>query len=305
MRYYPALHVAWSSPATSPDPDLLLAAVDDYSPVAVDEHDGGLRVFFPSEQARDAARDALARFDEHLLLQSMTVGDEDWAERSQAALTPVTVGRITVAPPWAVDAVPDHIGIVIEPSMGFGTGHHASTRLCLRLLQTFSVTGQSVLDVGTGSGVLAIAAWRLGAASALGIDSDADAIEAATDSVSRNHAQGHVQLAVRDVTEDAASLAARFDLTFANLTGGLLMRIAPALVATLAPGGRLIASGFQTDERDDVVSALGAAGAGVVDEASEDGWVGAVVSVHRPSAPTASPARPSGPVRRAASEDQG
>src|SRR4029453_614877 len=105
-----------------------------------------------------------------------SIEDIDWAARSQAHLTRINVGRVTVAPPW--DAAPPGGGVlvIIQPSTGFGTGHHQTTRLCLDLLQHAHVAGRRVLDLGTGSGVLALAAWRLGAESVEAIDYDEDAI---------------------------------------------------------------------------------------------------------------------------------
>src|SRR3954470_11895395 len=129
----------------------------------------GLRVFFATREQRDAALSALA--DRRPVCASLDVSDEDWARRSQQNLTPILVGRIRVVPEFREsrdpNGVPSQDGsqaieIVIEPSMGFGTGHHATTRLCLAALQAMDLTGTTVLDVGTGSGILAIAAARLG-----------------------------------------------------------------------------------------------------------------------------------------------
>ena len=148
---------------------LVLAAVDGCRPPAVEDTATGLRLFFVASADRDAAAATLASSLPACVATPVDVPDERWAERSQASLSAITVGAITVAPPW--DLPEDRSGvIIIEPSMGFGTGHHASTRLCLRLLQEVTVSGSRVLDAGTGSGVLAIAAWQLGAACVVAVE---------------------------------------------------------------------------------------------------------------------------------------
>ncbi|HMB79692.1 MAG TPA: 50S ribosomal protein L11 methyltransferase [Vicinamibacterales bacterium] len=266
MKTYAAIDVRTDSS------DLLLAIVDDFGPTAIEERDAIVRVFFSTPADRDAAQHALApRFD----VTSVDVDDEDWARRSQENLKPITVGRITVAPPWAVDALspePSALLIVIVPSMGFGTGHHVTTRLCLAALQTIDLTGRVMLDVGTGSGVLAIAADRLGAARAIGIDDDADAIQSARESLELNPDARHVTFETIDLSARALPLA---DVVTANLTGALLVRSAPALLAAVQPGGTLILSGIQPHERDEVRHAFAAAV--VCWEREEDGWVGLAV----------------------------
>jgi ribosomal protein L11 methyltransferase len=160
--------------------------------------------------------------------------------------------------------------------MGFGTGHHASTRLCLALLQRVPVEGRRALDIGTGSGVLAIAAWRLGAATATGIDYDPDALESARENIERNGASAGVTLIQTDLNALAAetSPSSRFDLVLANLTGALLTREAGAIAALLSPGAHLILSGIQLDEEQGVAGAFTAEGCDAGLRLEEDGWVG-------------------------------
>jgi ribosomal protein L11 methyltransferase len=272
VKSYAALDVRTGSP------DVLLAIVDDFGPTAVEERDEIVRVFFLTTGDRDAAQRALApRFD----VAAIDVPDEDWARRSQENLKPITVGRITVAPPWAdtlchqpsaISRQPSAILIVILPSMGFGTGHHITTRLCLAALQAIDVTNQTLLDVGTGSGVLAIAANRLGGARAIGIDYDPDAIQSARENLDLNPEARQVTF---DLVDLAAGALPAVDVVTANLTGALLVRSAGALLAAVRPGGTLILSGIQSHERDEVRQAF--AVAAVCWEREEDGWVGLAV----------------------------
>jgi ribosomal protein L11 methyltransferase len=241
---------------------------DDYAPTAVQEIEGGLRFFFSSVGDRDRAADALRPF---LRVSPVDVPGDDWARRSQENLTPITVGRIVVAPPWHSRATSHEprITIVIAPSMGFGTGHHATTRLCLAALQEIDVAAAEVLDFGTGSGVLAMAAVRLGAAHALGVDDDPDAIQSAVESLALNPdlPTGRIIFVVGDLMTMEVPAA---DVVTANLTGGLLIRAAGRLRQAVKPGGLVIMSGLETKERDDVWTAFD--GFELTSEAEEAGW---------------------------------
>jgi ribosomal protein L11 methyltransferase len=136
--------------------------------------------------------------------------------------------------------------------MGFGTGHHATTRLTLKALQELPLQGKTALDIGCGSGVLAIAAVVLGARSALGIDVDPDALKNARENVELNRLGDRVRFDEGDFRE----MSIRADIVMANLTGGLLARSAETLCGTVAPEGFLIVSGFMEAEQALVVPEL-------------------------------------------------
>lgn len=252
MSNFPAINVHGAD-----DPDLLLALVDDFSPSALEQHGDLLRIFFPTSTLRDRALADLAGgpLAGSLRAEAVDVPDEDWARRSQADLKPITVGNITVAPPWAIPATSNQhpATIVIAPSTGFGTGHHATTRLCLRALQEFDVAGKTVLDVGTGSGVLAIAASRLGAARAIGLEVDPDALDAARENLALNPGADVDFLFV----DAGAAALPQADVVVANLTGATLVRLARPLADAVRSAGVLIVSGVLAEERDDVKRAFG------------------------------------------------
>jgi ribosomal protein L11 methyltransferase len=257
--------------------DLALAALDGLALVAIEElGPQDWRVFFRDGIERDAAAVALGSAPGLQVTSTpVDVVDQDWARRSQAALKAVRVGLFIVAPPWDLppSPAPTDIVLVVEPSMGFGTGHHASTRLCLDALQRLDVEARHVVDIGTGSGVLAMAAARLGAASVTGVDIDADALASAQDNLAANGLASSVVLCEADFRSEPADPA---DIVLANLTGGMLSRSAPHLLAACRAGGHLIMSGILATEEADVVSAFG-------DRVShtwrrtEDEWVGLTV----------------------------
>ena len=242
VRTWPALDI-------HPVSELLQAALVDYDASAVDERSADdWRVFFTSAGERDRAAAALTLEFPTLTIESIDVPDENWAARSQASLRAVHVGIIVIAPPWDVPA--GDLVIVIQPSMGFGTGHHATTRLCIAALQRLNVAGRTVLDVGTGSGVLAIAASLLGASRSVGLDDDADAITAAQENLELNP-QAEATMLVADLR--AADVGSA-DIVIANLTGGLLISAALTLQDFVARGGSLVLSGLMAVEERDVLA---------------------------------------------------
>jgi len=275
---YPALDLIIDRESASPDlEDQILATIDDFSPLAIQEReDGGWRVFFPTGGERDRAACALddPRVAGLTRIQRVEVPDEDWARRTQASLTAVRIGRLIVAPPWdhprnspapTLAPRPDDITIEIDPSMGFGTGHHATTRLCLDLLQRLPLDNARVIDVGTGSGVLAIASALLGATEIIAIDHDADALANARANIERN--QARIEVRQVDLSEVESE---RFDVALANLTSAVILRHADALARLVKSGGRLVLSGFGPADADDVANAFGLR---PVETLADEGWV--------------------------------
>jgi ribosomal protein L11 methyltransferase len=263
--------------------DRVLADLDGLDVVAIAEQAGDTwHVFFRSDAERAAALALLhaVHTPSALGLRPIDVDDGDWARRSQASLGRVRAGRICVAPPWDADAGtdgPEVITVIIEPAMGFGSGHHATTRLCLRALQRLDLRGRRVLDVGTGSGVLALAAARLGAATVVAVDVDPDALQNARGNAVLNGGPPNVEFRQADFRREAGLAA---DVVAANLTGGLLVAGAADLERAVAPGGALVLSGMTTAERDSVYRAF--EGAFRTDwSAEEEGWCCALLKAAR------------------------
>jgi ribosomal protein L11 methyltransferase len=273
----PALIIHFTPGTTAADRDRLVAMLADYDLVAIQEDDLGSPLtwtaHFASAEARSAAAEAVGAIadGDSLRLELAEIEDDDWARRTQADLPAIRVGRVVVAPPWDrpdAGAARDALVVEIEPSRGFGTGHHQSTRLCLVLLQSRPLESRTVLDVGTGSGVLAIVAAKLGAAFVSAIDVDPDAIENARENIARNGVDQIVEAHVRDLTQPGIPAA---DLVTANLTGTLLARHAAELGALVKAGGSLVVAGFTIDEKPLVLDAFDDTFT-LTESAEEDGW---------------------------------
>ncbi len=312
-RLWAALVIKAAALDDPPEADEILPALlDDYSPAAIEDlaerplPPGGLwdptyppipdppptplhwRVFFQNEDDRASAIDALRAAFPTLGLEPIDVPDDDWAARSQKSLTSVTAGSFIVAPPWDLpDSPPEGVTvIVIEPSMGFGTGHHATTRMCLRLLSDVDVSDLDVLDLGTGSGVLSMAAALRGARSVVGVDVDADAIASAEASARLNTLPDTIEFRVADFRSSPPAAA---DVVLANLTGGILTSSAPAIKSLVRTGGQMILSGFDHSEVDAVVAAFDGFTEG--DRVTEDTWMALNLRVMD----SGGPERPAGP----------
>ncbi len=196
---------------------------------------------------------------------------KNWNAVWEDTLSPVRAGPFlvcptSVAPPSGRD---DATVLRIDPEMSFGTGHHATTRLALRLLAEALAPGDRVLDVGTGTGVLAIAACRIGADAARGVDTNPDAVRNARENVRRNEETDRVT--VQEGSVDVAP-GTRYDLVAANITRRVLLELMPALVARLAPGAALLLSGLLRPQRDDIRDAAASHGLALDAEAAEEGW---------------------------------
>jgi ribosomal protein L11 methyltransferase len=194
------------------------------------------------------------------------VADEDWLESWKAQFTPIRIGPFFVRPSWS-DARAEGIALVLDPGMAFGTGLHPTTRQCLEVVGGMDLAGRSVLDVGTGSGILAIAAAKRGAAPVVGIDVDPLAVKAARENAERNG----VAVDVRDGS--AADVEGRYGVVLANLVADVIVAIAPDLRARLADGGTLVCAGIVAEKEPRVVEALGSLGLAVAGRDQRDDWV--------------------------------
>jgi ribosomal protein L11 methyltransferase len=177
------------------------------------------------------------------------VPDEDWGEGWKKDFRPIDVGRVRVRPSWIDEPTPaGKVEVVLDPGMAFGTGSHGTTSLCLAALSDVLAErpGASVLDVGTGSGLLAIAARKLGAGRVAANDNDPVAVDVARENAARNGAT--VELTALPVER----IPGTFDVVVANILANVLVELAPALCAKVAPGGVLLLSGILTPQEDEV-----------------------------------------------------
>jgi ribosomal protein L11 methyltransferase len=197
------------------------------------------------------------------------IEDEDWLESWKASITPLRVGAFLVRPTWWVEpagttAPDDAIVLLLDPGMAFGTGLHPTTQQCLEGLSTMAIAGRSVIDVGTGSGILSIAAAKRAAGRVVAVDADELAVAAARENAARN------LVAIEVSRGSAADVGGSFDVVVANIVAPVLRDIAPDLRARLAAGGTLVVAGIVGDAEPGVREALGLR---LLERDQRDDWV--------------------------------
>jgi ribosomal protein L11 methyltransferase len=241
-----------------------------------------LRAYIPMN---DDAEDTKARLEMALGAMSLmypmpkphyTIVDEaDWAEAWKAHYHPVRIGRrLFIRPRWIEVAMqPGDIELALDPGMAFGTGTHPTTQLCLEALEDVLPPGAHVLDMGTGSGILAIAAAKLGAAHVVALDNDPVSVEAAEENVRENGVADKVTTGQGSL-ENVITSARRFDLIVVNIIARIISQMCEGgLGQTVRPGGLAIFSGVTSDQVDDVEAALRATGLTPYKRRQQGDWV--------------------------------
>lgn len=205
-----------------------------------------------------------------LTLSVGSIREEDWANNWKQYFKPFRVGqRMVVKPTWEDwDAAPDDLIIEIDPGMAFGTGTHETTALCIELIEKYYTAGR-LLDIGTGSGILAIAAALLGAKDVYAIDIDEDAVRVAKENVNQNGLSDRILVEKGDLLK---GVRGTYEFAVANILAPVICMLAAPLLAYLAPGGTFVCSGIIREMRDDVYAALTKAGYEILEERSRGDW---------------------------------
>ena len=194
------------------------------------------------------------------------VPETDWVRATQAQFEPIEITpNLWIVPTWCAPPKPDAINLRVDPGLAFGTGTHPTTRLCLQWLSELPLSGKSVLDYGCGSGILAMAASALGAASVLGVDIDPQAVETARRNTEANHLSA-------TFAESDRELDRQYDVVVANILAGPLTMLAPAICAHVRAGGHLALAGILTPQIERIQAAY-APWIAMNVSAERDGWV--------------------------------
>lgn len=214
----------------------------------------------------------LDKNDIEVKVELTEIKEEDWSKKWRRTFKPIrATGRIVVKPSWIKKRFPQKLVIEMEPKMAFGTGEHSTTRLCLRVLEKYIRAGVRVLDLGTGSGILAIAAAKLGASYVLALDIDQDAISNARENIKKNKVQKIIDLKLGTLGSKIPS--DHFDLIAANLTKTQIMEFFERMSCVLKKRGIFVLSGIQTEEKKEMEKFFITKKVLLKKTLSEKGWV--------------------------------
>jgi len=234
-------------------------------------------VFIPMEkspaESEGFIRERLSVLHIPAEIECIGVHEEDWANSWKQYYKPIKTGeKLVIVPEWEeYDPTDGEIVVLMVPGMAFGTGTHETTRLCAMLLEKYVRPGDRMLDVGCGSGILAICAAKLGAGSCFACDIDPVAVRIAGENAALNQT-AQVETGVSDLLAQAKKAPGGYHICCANIVADVIIRLSPDIGAFMEPDGVLIVSGIITERAEETVSALKAAGWHLIDERRENGW---------------------------------
>ncbi len=234
-------------------------------------------VFIPMEkspaESEGFIRERLSVLDIPAEIECIGVHEEDWANSWKQYYKPIKTGeKLVIVPEWETyDPADGEIVVLMDPGMAFGTGTHETTRLCAMLLEKYVRPGDRMLDVGCGSGILAICAAKLGAGSCFACDIDPVAVRIAGENAALNQT-AQVETGVSDLLAQAKKAPGGYHVCCANIVADVIIRLSPDIGGFMEPDGVLIVSGIITERAEETVSALKAAGWHLIDERRENGW---------------------------------
>lgn len=256
------------------DPKMLAAMPEDVLVkgwFAQDEHTHDVLANLRAQLAALASRETGLDFGT-LKMELQDVADEDWAENWKQYYKPFRIGsRLVVKPSWEkYDPEPEDLIVELDPGMAFGTGTHETTGMCMELLEKHLKPGVRVMDVGTGSGILAIAAAKLGAQNVLAVDIDPDAVKVAKENVLHNGVESRVRVIQGDLVKSEAMPC---ELAVANIVADAIIMLSGPLTRHLQKGGLFLCSGIIREREQDVLAAAQAAGYILADRLTKGEWV--------------------------------
>jgi ribosomal protein L11 methyltransferase len=259
----------------------LLSRLDDAAVQGAWEDEGVVHLYWAEDQWNDeklvSVQSVLADLVQSsrvIPLSVQRVPSQDWNEAWTRSVKPLRIGRLVIRPSWeTVELGPQEIEIVLDPKQAFGTGHHATTRMLLEWLQEDIRGGEQVLDVGAGSAILAMAAVKLGAASAIGVEVDSVAVDCAREYVALNRLNDQIDIIAGTLADFPQGRRTTADLVLANLDRQTVLDLADDLVGSALRGASIMVSGILIEQQTEIMDRLSSLGLACVERREEEGWV--------------------------------
>lgn len=259
----------------------LLSRLDDAAVQGAWEDEGVVHLYWAEDQWNDeklaSVQSVLADLvqpSRAIPLSVQRVPSQDWNEAWTRSVKPLRIGRLVIRPSWEpVVLGPQDIEIVLDPKQAFGTGHHATTRMLLEWLQTDIRGGEHILDVGAGSAILAMAAVKLGAASAIGVEIDSVAVDCAREYVVQNGLNDQIEIVCGTLADLPQGRRTTADLVLANLDRQTVLNLADDLVCSAPSGASILVSGILVEQQTEIMDRLSSLGLACLERREDEGWV--------------------------------